>query len=44
MYAEIDDSEGYDGISKAFKEIDNFLITTNQTLVPVGMFAFTIKR
>lgn len=24
VYAEIDDSEGYDGISKAFKEIDNF--------------------
>ena len=44
VYAEIDDSEGYGGISKAFKEIDNFLIATNQTLVPVGMFAFTIKK
>lgn len=44
IYAKVEKTLGYDGISRAFKEIDTFLISKNQSLVPVGMFAFTIKK
>lgn len=44
IYANIVDKIGDGGISKAFKEIDNFLSKSEQAFVPVGMFAFTIEE
>lgn len=44
IYSKITTTIGYSGISKAFKEIDKFLISKNEVLVPVGMFAFTMKE
>lgn len=44
IYADIIIDDTYEGISRAFKEIDSFLISTKQALVPVGMYAFTIKK
>lgn len=44
IYAEVTSGIGYGGISKAFKEIDNFLIAKKESFVPVGMFAFTITQ
>lgn len=42
--AKVGSALGYGGISKAFKEIDKYLISINETFVPVGMFAFTMKK
>lgn len=44
IYVNVISDTRYEGISKAFKEIDNFLISTSQTIIPIGMFAFTIKE
>lgn len=44
IYADIVNKIGDGGISKAFKEIDNFLVNTAQAFVPVGMFAFVIEE
>lgn len=44
IYANVTSHTKYEGISKAFKELDNFLISIHQNIVPVGMFAFTIKE
>lgn len=44
IYANIENRNEDEGISKAFKEIDNFLVSTSQAFVPVGMFAFSIDQ
>ncbi|WP_291258582.1 MerR family transcriptional regulator [Fusobacterium sp.] len=44
IYAPVAMDKDYVGISKAFKELDSFLVSTKQNLVPMGMYAFTIKE
>ena len=44
IYEKLDTTNGNEGISQAFKTLNNFLISINETLVPIGMYAFTLKR
>ena len=44
IYAKIALNTRDNGISKAFKEIDKFLISVNQNSIPIGMFAFAMKE
>lgn len=44
VYSIVDNSLGDEGISQAFKDINNFLISIKEILAPVGVYAFTIKR
>lgn len=44
IYSDIVDRNSYDGISTAFKELDSYLIRINQSLVPIGLYAFTVDN
>lgn len=44
IYSQIVTERDYKGISKAFKEIDDFLNIYDKTLVPIGLYAFTITQ
>lgn len=44
IYANVVMDKDYIGISKAFKEIDNFLVHNDCDLARMGMFAFTVTH
>ena len=44
IYADISNNNSYEGISQAFKSLDNVLYDVNQSFVPMGIYAFTIKE
>lgn len=44
IYSDIDKNMKGEGISKAFKEINKYLISIEEMFIPAGMFAFTVKK